>query len=90
MSAWTDAIDEQLDKLADQLEAEVAQRVFLGEQLIFATGQRVAEILRAVEILDEETAQRVLWRTVLIDARALGYLPDPKSRFYSEEPGVLQ
>lgn len=87
MTAWTDAIDVQLDALDDQVIAETAQRVFIEAQLIFAEGQRAAELQRALDMLDEVAAERMQWRAVLIEARALGYLPDPRSRFYNEDLG---
>lgn len=87
MTAWTDAIDGQLGRLDNRVVAETAQRVYLVAQQAFATGQRASEILAAIAQLDLVLAERVVWRAILVDARALGYLPDARSRYYSEDLG---
>ncbi len=87
MTAWTDAIDGQIDRLDDQVIAEMAQRAYLVAQFDLSTGQRAAELLAAIAQLDQVLAERVVWRAILVDARALGYLPDARSRFYIEDQG---
>ena len=87
MSAWSDAIDEQIDRLDDQVIVETGQRAYLVALFDLSTGQRAAELLAAIAQLDQVLAERVVWRAILVDARALGYLPDARSKFYNEDLG---
>ncbi len=90
MTAWTNAIDAQLAILDARAIAEAAQRVYLVTRLSQITNpsdQRAVELQRAIDILDESITERVVWRARLVEARGLGYLPDPNSRFYNEDQG---
>jgi hypothetical protein len=87
MTAWTDAIDAQLTALDAYVVALGAERAVLVTRSASAAGQALTELERAIVQLDEIVVLRVLWRDVLVDARELGYLPDPRSRFYNEDLG---
>jgi hypothetical protein len=87
VTAWTDSIDAQITALDAQVTAETAKRAALVVQQGFAVGQALDQLTDAIEALDAILAARAEWRAVLEDARSLGYLPDPRSKFYNEDLG---
>jgi hypothetical protein len=82
MTAWTDAIDGQTAAIDAKTTSLNSQRASLVTLQDTASSVYFAELARTISMIDAQKAALATWRGVLVNARALGYLPDSNTKWY--------